>query len=96
VIVPALVLLLGLPITPAIGTSLAIIALTSASALVAHLASGGIDWRISTAFAAAAIAGALLGRRLGGLDEERLSTLFALVLVGVAALLFVENTPSLF
>ena len=43
VIVPALVLLLGLPITPAIGTSLAVIALTSASALAAHLASGRID-----------------------------------------------------
>jgi uncharacterized membrane protein YfcA len=66
VIVPALVLLLGLPITLAVGTSLAIIALTSASALAAHLASGRIDWGIATAFAAAAIAGALVGRRLGG------------------------------
>ena len=96
VIVPALVLLLGLPITLAVGTSLAIIALTSASALAAHLASGRIDWGIATAFAAAAIAGALLGRRLGGrLDQRRLGTLFALLLVGVAVLLVVENVRTL-
>jgi uncharacterized membrane protein YfcA len=91
-IVPALVLLLGLPITLAVGTSLAIIALTSASALAAHLASGGVDWTIATAFAAAAIAGALLGRRLGGrLDQRRLTSLFAAVLVGVAILIVIET-----
>jgi uncharacterized membrane protein YfcA len=96
VIVPALVLLLGLPITLAVGTSLAIIALTSASALAAHLASGPIDWGIATAFAAAAIAGALVGRRLGGrLDQRRLGTLFALLLVSVAVLLVVENVRTL-
>jgi uncharacterized membrane protein YfcA len=92
VIVPALVLLLGLPITLAVGTSLAVIALTSASALAAHLASGRIDWGIATAFAAAAIAGALFGRRLGGrLDQRRFSSLFATLLVGIAALLVIEN-----
>jgi uncharacterized membrane protein YfcA len=96
VIVPALVLLLGLPITLAVGTSLAVIALTSASALAAHLASGRIDWGIATAFAAAAIAGALFGRRLGGrLDQPRLTTLFALLLVGIAVLLVIENTRTL-
>jgi uncharacterized protein len=96
VIVPALVLLLGLPITLAIGTSLAVIALTSASALAAHLAGGHIDWALAAAFTAAAIAGALLGRRLGGrLDQARLSTLFALLLVGVAVLLFAENARML-
>jgi uncharacterized protein len=94
--VPALVLLLGLPITLAVGTSLAIIALTSASALAAHLASGRIDWGIATAFAVAAIAGALVGRRLGGrLDQRRLGTLFALLLVSVAVLLVVESARTL-
>jgi uncharacterized protein len=95
VIVPALVLLLGLPITLAVGTSLAVIALTTTSALVAHLVSGSIDWGIATAFAAAAIAGALFGRRLGGrLDRRRLSSLFALLLVGVAVLLVIENARA--
>ena len=48
VIVPALVLLLGLPITLAVGTSLLVIALTSGAALAAHLASGSIDWTIAS------------------------------------------------
>jgi uncharacterized protein len=92
VIVPALVLTLGLPMRLAIGTSLAIIALTSASALAAHLVSGPIDWSIAIAFAAAAVAGALVGRRLGErLDQRRLRSLFAVLLLGVALLLVVEN-----
>jgi uncharacterized membrane protein YfcA len=96
VIVPALILLLGLPITLAVGTSLAIIALTSASALAAHLASGRIDWGIATAFAAAAIAGALFGRRVGGrLNQRRLSSLFAIVLIGVAVLIVIESAVAL-
>jgi len=94
VIVPALVLLLGLPITLAVGTSLAVIALTSASALTVHLASGQIDWGIATAFAA--VAGALFGRRLvGRLDQRRLSSLFAILLVSVAVLLVIENARTL-
>jgi uncharacterized protein len=96
VIVPALVLLLGLPIRLAVGTSLAVIALTSASALAAHLASGRINWSIATAFTGAAIVGALLGRRLGGrFDQQRLSSLFAILLVGIAILLVVENAGAL-
>ena len=63
VIVPALVLLLGLPLTLAVGTSLLVITLTSGAALAAHLASGSIDWAIASTFTAAAIAGALAGRR---------------------------------
>jgi uncharacterized membrane protein YfcA len=48
VIVPALVLLLGPPITLAVGTPLLVITLTSGAALAAHLASGSIDWTIAS------------------------------------------------
>jgi uncharacterized protein len=65
VIVPALVLLLGLPLTLAVGTSLLVIALTSGAALAARLASGSIDWIIVFAFTGAAIAGAVAGPRGG-------------------------------
>jgi uncharacterized membrane protein YfcA len=50
VIVPALVLLLGLPLTLAVGTSLLVITLSSAAALAAHLASGSIDWAVALIF----------------------------------------------
>jgi uncharacterized membrane protein YfcA len=64
IIVPALVTLVGLPLQAAVGTSLLVIALTSAAALAAHLATGPIAWTLSLAFAAAAVAGVLAGRRL--------------------------------
>jgi uncharacterized protein len=96
VIVPALVLLLGLSMTRAIGTSLAIIALSSAAAFATHLASGHVAWGIATAFAAAAAVGALLGRRLTTrFNQRRLRTIFAATLVGVAVLLVLENVAAL-
>jgi hypothetical protein len=90
------VLLLGLPLTLAVGTSLLVIALTSGAALAAHLASGSIDWLIASTFAAAAIAGALAGRRVGAIiDPQRLGQLFALLLVAIAVFLVAENVPAL-
>jgi uncharacterized protein len=95
VIVPALVLLLGLPITLAIGTSLLVIALTSGAALASHLASGSIDWTIAVAFTGAAIAGALAGRRLSAtVSAERLGHLFALLLVAIAVFLVAKNAGA--
>jgi len=95
VIVPALVLLLGLPMTLAVGTSLLVITLTSAAALAAHLASGSIDWTIASSFTGAAIAGALAGRRLGAtIRPQRLGQLFALLLVAIAVFLVVKNASG--
>jgi len=95
VVVPALVLLLGLPITLAVGTSLLVITLTSAAALAAHLASGTVDWSIALAFSGAAIAGALAGRRLGAVFRpQRLRQLFALLLVAIAVFLVVKNAGA--
>jgi uncharacterized membrane protein YfcA len=95
VIVPALVLLLGLPITLAVGTSLLVITLTSGAALAAHLASGSIDWTIASTFTGAAIAGALAGRRLGAtVRPERLGRLFALLLVAIAVFLVAKNAAA--
>ena len=96
VIVPALVLLLGLPLTLAVGTSLLVIALTSGAALAAHLASGSIDWLIASTFTGAAVAGALAGRRLGAIvSPVRLGQLFALLLVAIAVFLVAKNVPAL-
>ncbi|MHB8650370.1 MAG: TSUP family transporter [Gaiellaceae bacterium] len=95
VIVPALVLLLGLSMPVAVGTSLLVIALTSASALAAHLASGSIDWPVAAAFTAAAVAGALAGSRLGArLSGARLTQLFAALIVAVALFLIAENVAA--
>jgi uncharacterized membrane protein YfcA len=95
VIVPALVLLLGLPMTVAIGTSLLVIALTSASALIAHLATGRVDWAVVASFTAAAIAGEIAGSRVGSrLSSARLTQVFAVLIVGVALFLIAKNVAA--
>lgn len=94
VIVPAFALLLALPMDAAIATSLIVIALTSLTALVAHLASGSIDWGIATALTASAIAGALAGSRVSErVSNERLRQGFA-ALVAVVALVLLGTSAA--
>lgn len=91
-IVPALAVLIGVGFAEAIGTSLAVIALTSAAALAAHLASGGIDWPVTASFTAAGVIGALAGTRASDrVPTSQLRFGFATLLVVVAALLIVKN-----
>jgi hypothetical protein len=92
VIVPALMLVAGLPLGLAVGTSLLVIGLTSAAALGAHLASGGIDVVLAVAFAAAASAGAVAGTHLHGrVPDSVLRRAFAVLLVAIASALVVES-----
>lgn len=94
-IVPAFVLLLGFQMPVAVGTSLLVIALTSVSALAAHISSGSIDWPVAAAFTAAAVAGALTGSRLGArLSSARLTQLFAALIVAVALFLIAKNAAA--
>ena len=53
IIVPVLVLLLGLPVRIAVGTSLLIIAVTALAGLAGHIGTG-ISWPITAFFGAAA------------------------------------------
>lgn len=86
VIVPALVLVLGLPMRAAVGTSLLVIALNSASGLIARLGSGGLDWGVTLLFILGGAAGVALGVRLAGrLPQRRLTQAFAGLIVLVAA-----------
>jgi uncharacterized membrane protein YfcA len=96
VILPALTLLLAVPLAAAIGTSLLVIAITSGSALVAHLSTGRIDWTVAIAFAASASVAAVAGSRLRGrVSNRRLTQLFAGLVVVVAVLLIVESVRPL-
>ncbi len=84
-----------MPLASAVGTSLVVIALTSAGALAAHLSSGRIDWRIAAAFTAAAVAGAFAGSRLGRRSRPyRLAQAFALLVVGVSVFLIAESVAA--
>lgn len=95
-IVPALTLLLALPLTAAVGTSLLVIAITSAGALAAHLGSGGIDWAVAAAFTSAAVAGAFAGSRLGRrTPTRRLVQVFALLVAAIAVFMIAESVAAL-
>ncbi|HET8987041.1 MAG TPA: sulfite exporter TauE/SafE family protein [Humibacillus sp.] len=87
VLVPALVLALGFPMPTAVGTSLLVIAVNSATALTARLSHGttDLDWPVIATFTVAAIAGSLVGGRIAStVDPRRLTTAFAMLLIVVA------------
>lgn len=66
VVVPALVLLGGLGMEIAVGTSLIVISMSSFAGLAGHLGHVEIDWPVTLAVTAAAVIGSLLGGRLAG------------------------------
>jgi uncharacterized membrane protein YfcA len=87
VLVPALVLALSFPMPVAVGTSLLVIAVNSATALTTRLVSGlaHVDWALVAGFTTTTIAGSLVGGLVARRAQPRhLSTAFAVVLVAVA------------
>lgn len=87
VVVPALVILLGLPMPVAAGTSLLVIVLNSAVAFSFRLGDDLVlDWAVVLPFTATAIVASFAGRLLARRVSERgLSLTFAALLVLVAA-----------
>ena len=85
-IIPALVLLLGLAMTVAVGTSLLVVAVNSAAGFAAHAGTEDIDYAVATGFAAAAVVGASLSAKVGSrLPAARLRRGFAWLVLAVAA-----------
>lgn len=94
-IVPALVMLVGLPMAQAVGTSLVVIAMNSLAGLLGHLG-GGFDLVLTAIFVSAGLAGAFLGARLAGrLPAEKLRRAFAALVIVLAVLLLCDNFPKL-
>jgi uncharacterized protein len=92
VVLPVLVLLVGLPMRVAVGTSLIVIAITSTAGLAGHLGTGGISWGLTLVFGAAGIVGAWIGAHTcHRIPVARLSQGFAVLLVALATVLIVEN-----
>lgn len=97
VVVPALVLVLGFSMPVAVGTSLLVISINSASALIARLGHGlALDWVLIGLFTAAAVTGSLLGGRVASRVPPRmLAQGFALLLVTVALYTAARSIPQL-
>ena len=96
-IVPALVLALGLPMRIAVGTSLVIIAINSASGVVAHLPTGGIEAGVAAVFVLGGFIGSQIGGRLAGrIDDAKLSKGFAALVAAIGVFLIVRNAGLIF
>jgi uncharacterized membrane protein YfcA len=98
-VVPALVLALGFPMPAAVGTSLLVISINSATALIARYSTGAfsdVNWAVVGVFAAMAAAGSLLGARASSrVDERRLTGAFVVLLLAIAGYLAAVNLPQL-
>ena len=91
-IVPALVLFSRMPIHIAVGTSLTVVAVVSASGVASRLVAGAtFDPVVTALFLAGGIAGLFAGRRLARLlSGHVLQRLFAAAIVAVAAFVIVS------
>lgn len=91
-IIPALVLLLGVEMPIAVGTSLLIIVVNSAAGVISHLSGASIDWAITAAFVGTAVVGSLIAGHLGtNVDTGRLQHWFAYLIFAVAAYVLTDT-----
>ncbi len=92
-IVPALVLLLRVPMKKAIGTSLLVIPITAASGFSGYLGTVDVPWRLLLPFGALSVVGIFLGVHLTQYaSPAALKKGFAIFLMVVAVFILVEKT----
>lgn len=95
-VVPALVLVLGLEMADAVGTSLLVIALNSAAAFGVRMWHGvALDWPILIQLTGVAVMGSLVGARVASrYDQRLLARGFAALLVVVALYTAARSWPA--
>lgn len=91
-VVPALVLLGGLPMPYAVGTSLVVIAMKSFAGLAGYLSSVQIDWSMAAMVTAAAVIGGLIGAKLTGMvNPESLRKAFGWFVLAMSSVIFAQE-----
>lgn len=91
-IVPALVLLVGLPMREAVGTSLLVIAMNCLAGLLGHLGGPPPDLGLLLVFGLAGVAGTYSGSRLArSVEPARLQQSFAVFVIVLALALLADN-----
>lgn len=94
-VVPALVLLGGLPMSVAVGTSLLVIAMKSFAGLAGYLSSVQLPWGLVLAVTAAAVVGSVVGGRLAGkVPETQLRKAFGWFVLVMGVFVLVQQGPS--
>ena len=93
-VVPALALLGGLPMSVAVGTSLLVIAMKSLGGLAGYLSSVHLDWGLVVAVTAAAVLGSVAGGRLSGrIPEDALRKGFGWFVLVMGGFVLVQEAP---
>jgi uncharacterized membrane protein YfcA len=94
-VVPALVLLGGLPMSVAVGTSLLVIAMKSFAGLAGYLSSVELPWGLVLGVTAAAVVGSVIGGRLAGkVPEAQLRKAFGWFVLAMGVFVLVQQGPS--
>ncbi|HVH23596.1 MAG TPA: sulfite exporter TauE/SafE family protein, partial [Pseudonocardia sp.] len=95
-VVPALVVVLRMPITLAIGTSLLIIVLNAGSAMAARVGDLHLEWAVVAPFTIAAVIGTVLGKKIADTCScTTLTRAFAVMLVLVGGFVAVQSAVAL-
>jgi uncharacterized membrane protein YfcA len=95
-VVPALVLVLRLPMVAAIGTSLVILSVNAVAALASRAGLAQLDWPVVLPFALAAVLGTLAGKSVSDrLSSAMLTRAFGVLLGLVGAFVAVESLSLL-
>jgi uncharacterized protein len=93
-VVPALVLLGGLPMDVAVGTSLVVISMKSFAGFAGYLGHADIDWRIAALVTVSAVVGSVIGGALTDrIAPERLRKGFAWFVVAMAFFILGQEVP---
>ncbi len=94
-VVPALALLGGLPMSVAVGTSLVVIAMKSFAGLAGYLATVQLDWGLALGVTAAAVVGSIIGGRLvGHIPEDGLRKAFGWFVLAMGVFVLLEQAPA--
>ncbi|MCF7552652.1 sulfite exporter TauE/SafE family protein [Pseudonocardia sp. WMMC193] len=95
-VVPALVIVLRMPMSLAVGTSLLVIVLNSMSSVVSRFGGMHLDLHVVAPFTIAAVLGTLIGKRVADrLSGATLTRYFAVMLVAVGLFVGVQSLVAL-
>jgi uncharacterized protein len=95
-IVPALVMLVGIPMHHAVGTSLVVITMNSLAGFLGHVSGMTLDLPLIAVFIAAGVIGTFAGARLSRkLNAALLRKVFAVFVIGLALFLLYDNLPKI-
>ncbi len=93
--VPLMVLLLGIPMDIAVGSSALMVGLTASGGFAGHLLAGHWDWKTSLMLGIAVFIGGQIGARKAlTIDKKKMKKLFGWFLLIIASIMLIKNEQA--